>query len=187
MWRAASGEVTPHHSILVRIRPCALQLFPVPTQRMPQACGALCYINRFLGRQQGSVSKADLAHRPCLGAAGAVTDSQTQTPLLGAYVHRDAEKHLLQPLSTLDLAQRSPPDTAGVRQPEPGPCQQAWGLYLVVLLQEIFVHRRVQCVSVNSHKADCAQESLSWKKYQIEKLHFSIQWLNSCQLGSVHG
>lgn len=62
--------------------PSALQLLAVPTQRMPQARGALSYIqiSGFLGRQQGRVSHADQAHSPCLGAAGPVTDTDKHSP-----------------------------------------------------------------------------------------------------------
>lgn len=67
------------------------------------------------------------------------------------------------------------------------PASRREGSTLSFCSREIFVHRKVQCVSVNSSKPDCAQEILCWKNYQVQKLHFTIQWLISCQLGSVHG
>lgn len=66
---------TPHPSLNQAPVPCSCALYPHRECHRPvELCPALRN-SRFLGRQQGRVSNTDLAHRPCLGAAGAVTDT----------------------------------------------------------------------------------------------------------------
>lgn len=122
------GTYTPpqHPSANQAPVPCSCALYPHRECHRPVELCPTFRNSRFPGTQQGRVSNADLAHRPCLGASWSChRHSQNTAQLLGVCVHWDTEKHLLQPLITLDLPQCSPPDTAGIRQPEPGPCQQA--------------------------------------------------------------